>query len=178
MSKKSAGQKAANKISSAVIQVALRVIIYTIVIMLFVIIVRQAYSFGYSLYAAGPVDESPGTDKTFTVDEGTGGFACMKELEQSGLISSRYAALFQEFFYQYDVTPGTYTLNTSMTIKEILEQLDQGPEETVLTEETQAEETPEEYSEDELQEEEYGDEDADAQADEDAGQQTREIIIE
>ena len=56
-------------------------------------------------------------------------------LARKGLIKSEFAFIFQSKFYDYEtIYPGTYTLNTSMTSKEILQALNVKPE----TEETEA----------------------------------------
>ncbi len=52
---------------------------------------------------------------------------CMENLERAGLIRDKNIALIQEFFYEYAIYPGTYTLNTSMTVKEILAELNEEP---------------------------------------------------
>ena len=44
-------------------------------------------------------------------------------LEEMGLIQSRYIFMIQALFYEYDIYPGTYQLNTSMTSKEMLEEM-------------------------------------------------------
>ena len=50
-------------------------------------------------------------------------------LAHKGLIKSEFAFIFQSKFYDYDtIYPGTYTLNTSMTSKEILQLLNEKPE--------------------------------------------------
>ncbi len=126
MSKKT---RTAEHISVVLIQTALRVIVYGMVIVVLIVGVRVAYSFGYSLYNTESVDISPGIDKTFLVEEGMSNYECMKSLEENGLISDSVSALFQRFLYQYEVNPGVYTLNTSMTIKEILAVIDAGPDE-------------------------------------------------
>lgn len=50
-------------------------------------------------------------------------------LAHKGLIKSEFAFIFQSRFYDYEtIYPGTYTLNTSMTSKEILQLLNEKPE--------------------------------------------------
>ena len=50
-------------------------------------------------------------------------------LAHKGLSKSEFAFIFQSKFYDYDtIYPGTYTLNTSMTSKEILQLLNKKPE--------------------------------------------------
>ncbi len=126
----STSKKKAGQISSAVIRVALTVIFYTVVVMAFVVGIRAAFSFGYEVFDSGSVAEAPGTDKLFVVEEGMSSAECMDSLEKSGLIRDKNVAMIQEFFYQYDIYPGTYTLNTSMTTKEILQALNDGPAES------------------------------------------------
>ncbi len=123
----SANKKKANQVSSAVIRAALTVIFYTVVVMVFIVGIRRAYDFGYEIFDSGSVAEAPGTDKLFVVEEGMSSAECMDSLEKSGLIRDKTVAMIQEFFYQFDIYPGTYTLNTSMTTKEILQVLDEGP---------------------------------------------------
>ena len=58
-----------------------------------------------------------------------------KELDSKGLIKNEYAFLIQSMFYEYgkageyEIIPGTFTLNNSMTAKEIIIELRDGPEE-------------------------------------------------
>ena len=125
--------KKAGQVSSAVIRAALTVIFYTVVVMVFVVGIRSAYAFGYEVFDSGSVAAEPGTDKLFVVEEGMSTAECMDSLEKTGLIRDKTVAMIQEFFYQYDIYPGTYTLNTSMTTKEILQALDEGPAQTATT---------------------------------------------
>ena len=46
-----------------------------------------------------------------------------KKLEKDGLIHNRYSFIIQAMVYEYEIQPGTYTLNTSMTSRKILEEL-------------------------------------------------------
>lgn len=134
----SSKKKKANQISTMVIQPALTVIFITIAAMIFFIGVKKAYSFGYELFGCEPVAEAPGTDKLFVIEEGMSKSKCMDNLEKAGLIRNKKVALFQQFIYEYDMYPGTYTLNTSMTIKEILAEFNEKPEETTEAETTAA----------------------------------------
>lgn len=121
-------KKNVNKISSVIIQTALGVILITIAAMIFYVGAKKAYSFGYEILSCKPVSEAPGTDKLFVVEEGMSKAQCMENLEKSGLIRDKNIALIQEFIFEYDIYPGTYTLNTSMTVKEILAELNEKPE--------------------------------------------------
>lgn len=127
----STSKKKASQISAAVIQAAISVIFYTVVVMIFFIAVKKAYAFGYEVFQQQAVSEAPGMNKVFVVEEDMSASECMEALEQSGLIRSRTVALIQEFFFEYDIYPGTYTLNTSMTTKEILAELNEKPVEEI-----------------------------------------------
>lgn len=123
-----------NRIAHTVIQIALIVIILTAIAMLFYTGIEKAYSVGYSLLGSSAMAEDPGTDKLFVVEEGMSKSECMSDLKKAGLIRDTYIALFQEWFYELDIYPGTYTLNTSMTVREILEELNKKPEPVPETE--------------------------------------------
>ena len=68
------------------------------------------------------MEAAPGHNITVVVKDGEDVSQTAGELEKKGLIKNIYAFLFQSRFYDYDkIYPGTYTLNTSMTSKEILQ---------------------------------------------------------
>lgn len=134
-------KKTVDRISHTIIQIALVIIILTGIAMLFYTGIKKAYAVGYSLLGTSAVAEAPGTDKLFVVEEGMSKSECMSNLKKAGLIRDSYIALFQEWFYELDIYPGTYTLNTSMTVREILEELNKEPE-AVKTPETSPETAP------------------------------------
>ena len=126
-------RKRTNQIVSFIIQTAIAVIVATIVTMIFFAGIKQAYSFGYAVFGSPPAAPAPGTDKLFVVEEGMSTAQCVENLERAGLIRDKNIALIQEFFYEYEVYPGTYTLNTSMTVKEILAELNEEPPQETAT---------------------------------------------
>ncbi|MEG0369792.1 MAG: aminodeoxychorismate lyase, partial [Hungatella sp.] len=48
-------------------------------------------------------------------------------LEEMGLIQNEYAFQIQSNFYEYEIVPGTYTLNNSMSSKTIILLLKEEP---------------------------------------------------
>ena len=50
-------------------------------------------------------------------------------LEEEGLISNQYSFIIQAIIYDYEIQPGDYVLNTSMTSRDILDELSTLPEE-------------------------------------------------
>ncbi len=125
----SAKKKVVKELSSVVIHVAMAVILLTVTAMLLFVGSKKAYSFGYDIFNDMPVHSAPGTDKLFVVEEGMSRAQCMDNLEKSGLIRNKTVALIQSYFFEYDIYPGTYTLNTAMTTKEILIELNEKPSE-------------------------------------------------
>lgn len=125
----SAKKKVVKELSSAVIHLAMAVILLTVAAMVFYVGAKKAYAFGYDFFNDLPVHSAPGTDKLFVVEEEMSRAKCMDNLEKSGLIRNKTVALVQSYFFEYDIYPGTYTLNTSMTTKEILIELNEKPSE-------------------------------------------------
>ena len=75
------------------------------------------------------MDPPPGVDRTVVIEEGDSASDVAGLLMDQGLITNEFAFVFQSRFYEYDTFyPGTYELNTSMTSKEILQELNTRPE--------------------------------------------------
>ncbi|MDD6482833.1 MAG: endolytic transglycosylase MltG [Lachnospiraceae bacterium] len=121
-------------------------IIFTILVILLIIfgtvrLCRSGYDYGYRFFTETPVDEEPGQDVLVQVDAGMSAKELGEALEARGLI--RDAKLFrmqlQLSAYRKSIEPGVYTLNTSMTPKEMMIAMSPKEEET-QTQETEAEE--------------------------------------
>lgn len=80
------------------------------------------YDFGYRIFTEEPMAEAPGNDVVVQIDEDDSAFDIGRKLEEKGLVrdSKLYAAQYYLSAYVDDLLPGTYTLNTSMTTKEML----------------------------------------------------------
>ena len=99
-----------------------------LILLLYEAVIR-GYAFGHAVFYAEAVEAAPGHDITVVVKDGEDVSQAADELEKKGLIKNIYAFLFQSRFYDYDkIYPGTYTFNTSMTSKEILQKLSEKPE--------------------------------------------------
>ena len=123
--------KEINKVTSTIILVSWKLIVYAVVIMLLYKGVTKGYEFGYSVFYSTAVAQEPGVNMRVTIgdDEKLGDIAVA--LERGGLVKNRYAFLIQSLFYEYGgtenpVKAGTYLLNTSMTSKEIIIMLRDG----------------------------------------------------
>ena len=117
--------------TSTIIMVSWKLIVYAVVAMLLYKGVTRGYQFGYDVFYATAVAEAPGVNMRVTIgdDEKLGDIAVA--LERGGLVKNRYAFLIQSIFYEYGgsenpVKAGTYLLNNSMTSKEIIIMLRDG----------------------------------------------------
>lgn len=124
-----------NRITTAIIRISMKLIVYALIILLLYEAVIKGYAFGHQIFYAEAVEEAPGHDMTVTIEPDTSVSEAAQLLADDGLINSEFAFIFQSKFYDYDaIYPGVYDLNTSMTSKEILQALNVKPE----TEETEA----------------------------------------
>lgn len=121
--------KEINKITGAIIAVSSRMIIIALLVLLLCEGVTRGYEFGHELFYASAVDQQPGLDKTVTVEEGTSVTRVAWLLKGNGLITNEYSFIIQAEFFDYKVNPGSYTFNTSMTSKEILQMMNENAEE-------------------------------------------------
>ena len=118
-----------NKITTTIISISVKLMVYALIILLLYEAVARGYAFGHEIFFAEAVDEAPGQDMVVRIDSNESVSDTAQFLAHKGLIKSEFAFIFQSKFYDYDtIYPGTYTLNTSMTSKEILQLLNEKPE--------------------------------------------------
>ena len=122
--------KEINKITGTIIGISGKLILYALVLLLLIEGMSKGYKFGHEVFYSTAMEAAPGTEKVVTIPEDQKPSETIAMLYDMGLIGSRYAARIQMRFYEYEIYPGTYTLNTSMTSKDILQLLNEKPEET------------------------------------------------
>ena len=130
-----------NKALYTFIKLAFSFLVILIVIYGTIRICKLGYDYGFRLYTEPAMEEAPGRDVLFQVKPE----ASLKEiaagLEEKGLV--RDANLFfvqlRLSDYHKSIKPGVYTLNTSMTPKELMKTI--APEEEEVSTETQSEES-------------------------------------
>ena len=84
---------------------------------------REAYRFGYRIFASEPLEEAPGTDVLVNISEDMSDAELTALLKSKGLIEDELIFKIQLKLYtasDYGILPGTYTLNTSQTITEMI----------------------------------------------------------
>lgn len=122
------GSEKLNSLSSGILWIAFRIVIYTLLLFVLFRGVTAAYSFGHELFYEQSVEEAPGRDIRVTIPEDMSTEQAAELLARKGLISSPAAFRVQSRFFGLKVKPGTYMLNTSENVKEILEDLNAGAE--------------------------------------------------
>lgn len=121
--------KEINKITGTIIGISGKLILYALVILLLLEGVGRGYSFGYEIFHPTAVEAAPGRDFEVTVPKGQTSTETVEMLYDMGLIGNKLTARVQLRFYEYEIYPGTYTLNTSMTSKEMFQLLNEKPKE-------------------------------------------------
>ena len=110
-----------NRVTGTVIGISGKLILYALVILLLAEGVTRGYAFGHSLFYESSVEQAPGRDIVVTVPDGQSDSDTIHELKKDGLIDNELAMRVQMKFYDYEIHPGTYTLNTSMSSKKMLQ---------------------------------------------------------
>lgn len=80
-----------------------------------------AWKTGYGIFDFSPMAKSPGEDIIVTVTENMSSRRVGKLLEEKGLIKDANIYWVQSIVYEYDPLPGTYLLNTSEKLDEMME---------------------------------------------------------
>lgn len=100
---------------------------FTILILLVVFIgvfkaSAYCYDFGYRIFTEKPVSKEPGRDVVVQIDTREAAFAIGEQLEEKGLVRDSLLFTVQYYLsaYKDELISGTYTLNTSMTAKEMM----------------------------------------------------------
>lgn len=114
-----------NRITTTIISISARLLVFALVFFLMYEGITRGYQFGYEIFAPTPMDEAPGFSREVVIEKGESLSEVAKGLEKAGLIQNRFILIFQAKFYDYDIYPGTYSLNTSMTSKEMLKLIDE-----------------------------------------------------
>lgn len=112
--------KKVNEVTGVVIRGALSLIFYAIVAAFVLTAVRWGYQFGYDVFNGKPMTNGAQTRLKYTVEEEQSIRTIAEDLEEAGLIRDKWIMIVQKVFYNYNIIPGTYELNSGMTSQEIL----------------------------------------------------------
>ena len=101
---------------------------YVIAVVVVLIFVTASFNFGSQIFSNEGVEVAPGTDLSFTVEEGTSIKEFGKTLKDYNVIKDARVFRIQAAVYGVKyIEPGTYTFNTSQGGEEILKTISAGP---------------------------------------------------
>lgn len=124
------------KISYGIMKFAKFIFKFTIYILVVFLIGSQLFKFGDRLFYERAIDEENPKTVEFIIADNDTTEDIAKKLFNSGLIDDELAFRFRAYIYKTNLTPGVYTLDTSMTIKNMLDIFDDA-EKVTVTEETE-----------------------------------------
>lgn len=130
-----------NKLVFKFVSISFSILVALLVILGLVKLGTFCYDFGYRVFTEAPVDEAPGKDVVIQITSDMSEREIGKELEEKGLIedANLFYAQLKLSAYSGELQPGIYTLNTSLTAKEMMALIAAKVEDT----ETEAENTVE-----------------------------------
>ncbi len=117
-----------DKVSFHIMKISFKIFLITVIILVFYFGMGRAFNTGYQIFSDKPVSTGTGRNITVEITKNESTFEIARDLEKKGVIKDSYAFIFQRIFFGYRLYPGTYTLNTSMTIREILDTMSVLPE--------------------------------------------------
>lgn len=115
-----------NKITSTIISISCKVLLYTLVAFLLYEGAMRGYGYGHEIFAPTAMAEPPGMDREIVIDKGESVSDVAKLLKEKGLIKDEMIIVLQAKLYEYEINPGSYTLNTSQNSKDMLKLIDAG----------------------------------------------------
>ena len=160
-----------NKLVLKIVSISFSILVMLLVVIGLIKLGSFCYDFGYRVFTEGPVEEEPGTDVTVDVTGDLSEYQIGKLLKKEGLI--RDANLFyvqlRMSAYHGKLKTGTYTLNTSMTAKDMMVVMAAESEESTESTESTEQEKDSESSSDEMEADDDGEEGQNTDENEQAG---------
>lgn len=111
-----------NKALFSFIKIAFLVMVILLVVYATIHLSKTGYEYGYRLYTETAVDEEPGEDVLVQVKPDMSNRQIAQMLQEKGLVrdSRLFYLQLKLSAYSHSIEPGVYTLNTSMTPKELM----------------------------------------------------------
>ena len=111
-----------NKKLYGVIKIAGTVLVILLIVVGTVRASMTAFDYGYRVFTEPAMANKPGTAVVVTITESMGAGDIADHLLEKGLIrdDNLFWIQYQLSAYKGEIVPGTYTLNTSMTAKEMM----------------------------------------------------------
>ncbi len=111
-----------NKALFSFIKIAFLVMVLLLIVYATIHLSKTGYEYGYRLFTETAVDEAPGEDVLVQVKPDMSNRQIAQMLEEKGLVrdSKLFYLQLKLSAYSHSIQPGVYTLNTSMTPKELM----------------------------------------------------------
>ena len=111
-----------NKLVLKFVSISFSILVMLLVVIGLIKLGSFCYDFGYRVFTEGPVEEGPGTDVTVDVAGDLSEYQIGKLLKKEGLIRdvNLFYVQLRMSAYHGKLKPGSYTLNTSMTAKDMM----------------------------------------------------------
>lgn len=117
----------------AVFDMIVKILLVAVAVMLITKGAMTAYDYGYRIFDEKPMALGQGTEMTVVIPPGMSSEEMGVLLQSKGLIRDAKLFRLQYMFSEYkdDIKPGTFKLNTAMTVEQMMEAMthDQVPEE-------------------------------------------------
>jgi len=110
-------------------RLAVRLILLAVGFLLLFIVAKKSFDYGKGIFYQKPVDQAPGRDVQIELTGGSDASDLASVLKEKGVIANELGVIVQAKLYKIEPEPGVYTVNTSMTPKEILKSISAQSEE-------------------------------------------------
>ncbi len=124
---KAKSSKGSNKAVRVLLNFALGILTIGIAIIFYAVVVYgikkaagYSYDFSYQLFGNVSVEAAPGRDVKVTILKGESSMNIASKLEDAKLVTNKYSFYVKLKLKDYEIMPGTFILNTSMTYNDIL----------------------------------------------------------
>lgn len=113
----------ASKIVMRLVSISFSVLVFILIVYGLYQLGMRSYSYGYRIFTEPPVASGKGRDKLVRVESSMGAPDIGQMLEENGLIRDKWLFVLQLKLSEYNgkLMPGHYTLNTSMTMHEMMQ---------------------------------------------------------
>ena len=119
-----------NKVVFRFVSISFSILVILLVLIGFVKIGTYCYDFGYRVFTEAPVDAEPGRDVVVQISDDMSDMDIAKELKEKGLVENAKLFFVQLKVSAYSGRLHSYTLNTSMTTRDMMVLMAAEPEQS------------------------------------------------
>lgn len=118
----------AKKVVFKIVNISFSILVVVLVVFVMFRLGTYAYDFGYRVYTEEAMSPKPGKDVVVEVEQNMASTALADMLEEKRLVrdSNLFLVQLKLSAYADKIKPGIYTLNTSMTPREMIEEMSPG----------------------------------------------------